>query len=101
MDYQPCSANLNMHFGYCSKGLNPICREALLSEMNQQEYQYSGLDDINEPKEIDLGRGVGATARHCAEHHQSLKLDAITIVPWQIKQAEAMTQALPQANRIR
>lgn len=96
MDYEPWSTNFNMHFGYFSWGLNPFNREALLNEMNLQVCRRLSLvqDRWTNNKVIDLGCGVGATARFCVQHYKSTQIQGVTIVPWQIDQAQQMTSEL-------
>ncbi|MGH1486881.1 MAG: SAM-dependent methyltransferase [Cellvibrionaceae bacterium] len=100
MDYQPWSRNLNMHFGYFKLGVNPCDREALLNEMNAQVCQRLDLESIQKNTVIDLGCGVGATARYFAKQYSLSSVYGITIVPWQIEQAESMTQMADLSSRI-
>lgn len=91
IDYEPWSRKYNMHFGYYRWGVNPFKREALLDEMNAQVLEKLQLpnDDIHQL--IDLGCGVGATARYCAENSPNCRITGATIVPWQIQKAVEMT----------
>lgn len=107
MDYEPWSANLNMHFGYFRKGLNPFNRESLLDEMNHQICQRLGLhqDKMLSPGHkprcvIDLGCGVGATARYCARHYLGVTVKGVTIVPWQVEHANNMNMGLLDGKRL-
>ena len=92
MDYQPWSRRLNMHFGYFRFGLNPFNRESLLDEMSRQVVTRLQLDHDAENQLVDLGCGVGASARYAVEHYPHLKVLGATIVPWQIEQAQRLTE---------
>jgi len=97
MDYEPWSQNFNMHFGYFRFGLNPFKRESLLNEMNYQVCQRLNIEnkkDIKQAPIIDLGCGVGATARYCVQNYERAAVKGVTIVPWQIKQAYKMSTRL-------
>lgn len=91
IDYEPWSRKYNMHFGYFRRGVNPFRREALLDEMNAQVLQKLQLKKDRPQQLIDLGCGVGATARYCAEHYPNSRVTGATIVPWQIQKAMEMT----------
>lgn len=91
IDYEPWSRKYNMHFGYYRWGVNPFKREALLDEMNAQVLQKLQLPDDVTHQLIDLGCGVGATARYCVENLSHCRVTGATIVPWQIQKALAMT----------
>jgi len=105
MDYEPWSPNMNMHFGYYRLGLNPFDRESLLNEMNRQVCVRLNLDvyKVGDNAEgaksvIDLGCGVGATARFCTQHYSGISVKGVTIVPWQIRHANTMSVDLDQSQ---
>ena len=91
MDYEPWSQKYNMHFGYYRWGVNFLVREQLLDEMNRQVLLRLQLHNDGISQLIDLGCGVGATTRYCAEHYPATRITGATIVPWQIDKAMAMT----------
>lgn len=91
MDYEPWSRKYNMHFGYYRPGINPFRRENLLDEMNAQVIQRLKLPDGELCQLIDLGCGVGATARYCVDNFPGTRVTGATIVPWQIQKAVEMT----------
>ena len=92
IDYEPWSANLNMHFGYFRWGINPLDRESLLNEMNAQVCARLQLDPDTDSRVVDLGCGVGATSRYCAMHYKRTSVLGVTIVPWQVERAHEMTE---------
>lgn len=84
MDYEPWSRRFNMHFGYYRWGLNPFNREQMLDEMNQQILDRLDLDTTQRNQIVDLGCGVGTSARYAISHFPNTHVIAATIVPWQI-----------------
>ena len=100
LDYEPWSANYNMHFGYYSSGLNPFNRESLLVEMNKQILARVNIDKDSLSQIIDLGCGVGATARYCAQQYDNAYITGATIVPWQIEKANFFNQQAGLSSRI-
>lgn len=100
MDYEPWSRRFNMHFGYFRPGLNPFDRESLLDEMSRQVISRLQLDHSAENQLVDLGCGVGASARFAVDQFPHLKVLGATIVPWQIEQAERLTQNHPQQQQL-
>ena len=91
LDYEPWSADFNMHFGYYRWPLNPLRREALLVQMNREVYARLGLVNDAPQQLIDLGCGVGAAARFGVANFSNASVSAITIVPWQIDKALELT----------
>lgn len=91
IDYEPWSRKYNMHFGYCRLGINPFRRENLLDEMNAQVVRRLELSGDEVTQIIDLGCGVGATARYCVDNMPGARVTGATIVPWQIQKAMEMT----------
>lgn len=84
MDYEPWSRRFNMHFGYYRWGLNPFNREQMLDEMNRQIIDRLDLDLAKGNQLIDLGCGVGTSARYAITHFPNTRVIAATLVPWQI-----------------
>src|ERR1700722_4716677 len=65
-DYAAWSREFNMHFGYYRAGANPLDRESMLEPMNAEVLARLHLDDVAEPRLLDLGCGLGATLRSFA-----------------------------------
>jgi len=99
-DYAAWSREFNMHFGYYRRGANPLCREAMLEQMNLEVLARLRLDRIAEPQLLDLGCGLGATLRSFARRLPRSKLVGVTRVPWQVEQACALNLAAGYGNRI-
>jgi cyclopropane fatty-acyl-phospholipid synthase-like methyltransferase len=82
-----------MHFGYYRAGTNPLHREAMLEQMNAEVLTRLQVDDIAEPRLIDLGCGLGATLRSFARRLPQAQLVGLTRVPWQVEQACALNMS--------
>ena len=96
MDYRAWSRGFNMHFGYWRRWLNPLARERMLEEMSRQVFRRLRL--VPGMAVLDLGCGLGAPARTLIAEHE-VALTAVTLVPWQIDKARALTAELPVAPR--
>jgi cyclopropane fatty-acyl-phospholipid synthase-like methyltransferase len=90
-----------MHFGYYQAGANPLDREAMLEQMNGEVMARLNVDDIAEPKLLDLGCGLGATMRSIARRMPFARLLGITRVPWQVERAGVLNDAAGCAERVR
>ncbi|MEM7660843.1 MAG: methyltransferase domain-containing protein [Pseudomonadota bacterium] len=101
MDYEPWSRRLNMHFGYYRWGLNPFDREQMLDEMNEQIIGRLALDTSNENTIIDLGCGVGTSARYAIRHFPNTSVIAATIVPWQIDMGRQLSTEKSYEHRLK
>jgi len=88
-DYKAWSPGFNMHFGYWGAGQNPFAREAMLERMN--EVATGTLDGCR--RVLDMGCGLGATARSLAARSKRVQVTGITVVPWQVERAREMTAA--------
>jgi len=99
-DYAAWSPEFNMHFGYYRAGANPLCREAMLEQMNAEVLSRLQLDGIAEPQLLDLGCGLGATLRSFARRLPNAKLSGITRVPWQVERARALNDHAGRGERI-
>lgn len=100
MDYEPWSSQFNMHFGYYRFGLNPFNREKMLDEMNYQVIKQLELDTEKNNHLIDLGCGVGTSARYAAANFKNVSVLGATIVPWQIEQAKILSQRSEVNHRV-
>lgn len=98
-DYEVWSPNFNMHFGYYSKGMNPFNREAMLENMNNEILDRLEITD-KDRQLVDMGCGLGATLRHAAQKVPHLDLKGVTLVPWQVEQANQLNETSGQAGRI-
>src|ERR1700761_9249326 len=82
-DYAAWSAEFNMHFGYFRLGADPLHREAMLEQMNAEVLPRLHVNDIREPRLLDLGCGLAATLRSFARRLPQARLVGLTRVPWQ------------------
>jgi MPBQ/MSBQ methyltransferase len=100
-DYAAWSHEFNMHFGYYRAGANPLRRESMLEQMNAEVLARLHLDDILEPRLLDLGCGLGATLRSFARRLPHARLLGLTRVPWQVEHAHALNDAAGCGERVR
>jgi SAM-dependent methyltransferase len=84
LDFAHWSPGFNMHFGYYRRGINPFSREPMLNEMNQQVLARLRLPPDHRDLILDLGCGVGATARYAASQYPNARVLGLTVVPWQV-----------------
>ncbi len=94
-DYHAWSKNFNMHFGYYQRGMSLLDREAMLENMNKQVLNRLALSAYKNNRVLDMGCGLGATARYAIKYYPVTELKAVTIVPWQLQQARILTAAEP------
>jgi cyclopropane fatty-acyl-phospholipid synthase-like methyltransferase len=99
-DYAAWSREFNMHFGFYRAGANPLDREAMLEQMNAEVLARLRVDGVTEPRLLDLGCGLGATLRSFARRLPQARLVGMTLVPWQVRQATALNQAVGCGERV-
>ncbi len=99
-DYQEWSKNFNMHFGYFKWGMNPFDLERMLNQMNEEVYQKLKIKQNQYADVVDLGCGLGASARYFVQKNQHIKVKALTIVPWQIEEGKKMNKRLNLQNQV-
>lgn len=92
-DYAAWSAEFNMHFGYFRAGANPLDREGMLEQMNAEVLARLNVADVDAPRLLDLGCGLGATMRSIARRRTDAQLLGITRVPWQVEKATELNVA--------
>lgn len=88
MDYEHWSKNFNMHFGFYRWGFNPFNLEKMLEQMNSEVFERLRLNPLESKFLIDLGCGVGATARHIAKKTANSVIKGVTISQWQVEKSE-------------
>jgi MPBQ/MSBQ methyltransferase len=93
--YQDWSAGVNMHFGCYEWGVNPLDLEAMLQRTNQRVYKALNLAGTGNHL-LDMGCGLGATARACLTHESVSRVTAITLCANQVKEAEAIEYDLAE-----
>lgn len=97
--YQDWSRNINMHFGYYQWGMNPFDLEAMLENTNRRVFELLQLQGEDNDL-LDMGCGVGATARFCAGQGSVASVTGITLAESQIREAQELSLHLPVANRL-
>ncbi|MBC8048233.1 MAG: methyltransferase domain-containing protein [Fimbriimonadaceae bacterium] len=99
LDYREWSPSFNMHFGYYKFLMNPFHREPMLEEMNHLVFKHLHISE-KENVILDLGCGLAAPCRTFAKKYPDKKITGITIVPWQIEQANLLNIAADLQNNI-
>lgn len=105
-DYKFWSENYHMHFGFYKKGMNPFDLEKMLLQMTKEvfgrleiyEHIKKSNQDINA---IDLGCGVGTSARYFAQMYPFAKITAITLVKEQIELGKFLVKQQLENGEIR
>ena len=100
-DYAAWSPEFNMHMGYYRACANPLRRERMLDQMNAEVLARLQLDNVAEPKLLDLGCGLGATIRSIGRRVPDARLQGITRVPWQVEQARILNHTAGCTDRVR
>ena len=100
MDYGAWSRSFNMHFGYYKAGLNPFKREQLLDQLNQEVLDRLQLCKEEPARVLDLGCGLGATARYIARRHPMAFIRGLTITPWQVEYGNELSRKENLAGRV-
>jgi SAM-dependent methyltransferase len=99
-DYGLWSKHFNMHFGFYRSGMNPLDLEGMLAQMNREVLDRLDLDSAAGGHILDLGCGLGATARFAAKTMPNVRVSGVTIVPWQVEQAAALNRGAETNGRV-
>jgi MPBQ/MSBQ methyltransferase len=97
-DFAAWSPSFNMHFGFWGAGLRPWRLEPMLEQMNEEVFRR--LRAAGPARLLDLGCGLGATARTIARRAPWASVAGVTLVPWQIEQARRLTGAAGLEDRV-
>jgi MPBQ/MSBQ methyltransferase len=100
-DFGQWSAGFNMHFGFYRFGMNPLRREPMLNELNEQVVSRLRLPLTASGLIVDLGCGVGATVRYAAERFRASEVCGVTVVPWQVETGNAWNRRIGMHPRAR
>ena len=100
-DYRTWSPGSNMHFGYYRRGMNPLRLEPMLAAMNDELIQALHLPGGRPARVLDLGCGLGATARHLARRHPQVEVTGVTVVPTQVREGNRLARAEGLGERVR
>ena len=83
-DYRAWSPRFNMHFGYWRRGMNPFRLEPMLAAMNDEILRRLEIPAGTQATVLDLGCGMGETARQLAGAHPGLRIVGLTKVASQV-----------------
>jgi len=99
-DYFAWSKNYNMHFGYYEKGMNPFLLEPMLEKLNWEVLQRLEIASNSHSHIADFGCGLGTSLRYCAKIYPQSNMQGVTIVPWQVEQANTLCSSVDLQDRI-
>lgn len=89
-DYLFWSKSYNMHFGYYRLfGNNPLKRDSMLNEMNEQVYKRLRIDKHTQ-RVADLGCGMGATMKHGLKAFPQLSITGLTLSQFQEREGNIL-----------
>lgn len=92
--YEDWSSQFNMHFGCYDWGMNPLNLEAMLQNTNRRVLKALDLKATDNHL-LDMGCGLGATARYFLNQDSVQQVTAITLCGNQVKEAQAIAYDLP------
>jgi cyclopropane fatty-acyl-phospholipid synthase-like methyltransferase len=99
-DYGHWSAGMHMHFGYWRWPLSPFVREPMLDALCDLVHERLQLEGDAAGTVLDLGCGVGSSARQLARAYPSARVLGLTIAPTQIEIGNAMSRAAGLHERV-
>jgi MPBQ/MSBQ methyltransferase len=97
-DFAAWSPSFNMHFGFWRRGLRPWRLEGMLDQMNAEVLARLGV--AGAPRLLDLGCGLGATARSLARRLPRASVTGVTLVPWQVEHGRHLTRSAGLSERV-
>lgn len=99
-DYGHWSADLHMHFGYWSWPLSPFVRAPMLDAMSDVVHDRLALERDADGTVLDLGCGVGSSARRLARAHPRARVLGLTVAPTQVEVGNSMACAAGLGERV-
>jgi cyclopropane fatty-acyl-phospholipid synthase-like methyltransferase len=99
-DYGHWSAGMHMHFGYWRWPLSPFEREPMLDALCDLVHDRLALEPDAVGTVLDLGCGVGSTARRLAHTHAGARVLGLTVAPTQVEVGNTMTRAAGLRERV-
>lgn len=99
-DYAHWSPGMHMHFGYWQRGHWPWQREPMLHALTEVVRRRLALAPEVRGVVVDLGCGVGSSARQLARAHPRLELLGVTLVPEQVERGHVLADAEGLGERV-
>lgn len=84
-DYRHWDAALHMHFGYWRWPLSPFKRAAMVEQLSAEVHDRLGLMREAKGTILDLGCGVGTSARQLAVSHPAVRVLGLSVSPMQVE----------------
>lgn len=99
-DYGHWSPGMHMHFGYWRWPLSPFVREPMLDALSDVVHERLQLGSDADGTVLDLGCGVGSSARQLARMRPNARVLGLTVTPSQVEVGNAMTRAAGLRERV-
>lgn len=95
-DYVAQSPSLNLHFGFCRRGMDSFHLEPMLEQRKHEVLARLRLSPTPPAHILDMGCGVRATLRSIARLLPQAQLEGETLVPRQIDRGHRPQSAKPR-----
>jgi cyclopropane fatty-acyl-phospholipid synthase-like methyltransferase len=99
-DYGHWSPGMHMHFGFWRWPLSPFVREPMLDAMSDFVHGRLGLEPKAVGTVLDLGCGVGSSARQLARARPGARVLGLTVAPTQVEVGNTMTRMAGLHDRV-
>jgi ubiquinone/menaquinone biosynthesis C-methylase UbiE len=99
-DYGHWSPGFHMHFGYWRWPLSPFAREPMLDALSDHVHERLALELDAGGTVLDLGCGVGSSARRLARRRSQLRVLGLTLAPTQVEIGNGMTRTVGLHDRV-
>jgi cyclopropane fatty-acyl-phospholipid synthase-like methyltransferase len=99
-DYGHWSPGMHMHFGYWRWPLSPFVREPMLDALCDLVHERLQLGGDVDGTVLDLGCGVGSSARRLSRARPDARVVGLTVAPTQVEIGNAMTRVAGLHERV-
>jgi cyclopropane fatty-acyl-phospholipid synthase-like methyltransferase len=99
-DYRHWSPSLHMHFGYWRWPLSPFTRAPMLASLSAAVHARLELATEAAGRVLDLGCGVGTSARQLVAAHPRVRVLGLTVTPQQVELGTQLSAAAGVEDRV-
>ena len=99
-DYSHWSPSLHMHFGYWRWPLSVFTRDPMLASLSAAVHERLGLGAEAAGQVLDLGCGVGSSARQLVAGQAQLRVLGLTLTPQQVELGTELSAAAGVEDRV-
>lgn len=100
VDYGDWSPALHMHFGCWRWPLSPFAREPMIARLSAEVHERLALEPGARGTVLDLGCGVGSSARLLARTHAGVRVLGLTLAPHQVALGTELCAAAELGARV-